>query len=77
MKMKLFRIFLAAILSLLAFPALCQPEMADALRAEGKIYVVVAIILVILIALILYLFVLDKKVNKLESLLREKQGQTK
>jgi hypothetical protein len=41
-------------------------EMADAMREEGKIYVVVAIILIVLAGLILYLFLMDRKVTKLE-----------
>ncbi len=36
-------------------------EMADAMRSNGKIYVVVGIILIVLAGLILYLFLLDKK----------------
>lgn len=51
-------------------------EMADAFRAEGKIYVVVAIVLIILFGLILYLFLLDRKMNRLEKLIQEKR-QTK
>jgi protein-S-isoprenylcysteine O-methyltransferase Ste14 len=51
-------------------------EMADEMRANGKIYVVVAIILVVLAGLILYLFLQDKKLNELERLIREKK-QTK
>ena len=41
-------------------------EMADTMRSEGKIYVVVAIVLVILIGLFLYLFMLDKRLSKSE-----------
>lgn len=51
-------------------------EMADTMRAEGKIYVVVAIILVVLAGLIAYLFLLDRKLGKMEKLLHERQ-QTK
>jgi CcmD family protein len=53
-----------------------QVEMADQLRSEGKIYVVVAIILIILLGLFFYLFWLDRKVKKLEKLLSEKKKQT-
>lgn len=49
-----------------------EPEMADAMRSDGKIYVVVSIVLIILAGLILYLFMLDRKVKKLENLLQEK-----
>lgn len=41
-------------------------EMADTMRSEGKIYVVVGIILIVLAGLIAYLFMLDRKVKKLE-----------
>jgi CcmD family protein len=51
-------------------------EMADQLRSEGKIYVVVAIILIILVGLFFYLFSLERKVKKLEKLLSEKKKQT-
>ena len=51
-------------------------EMADNLRAEGKIYVVVTIILIVLAGLIFYLFLLDKKVKKLEKLVSDKKKQT-
>ena len=40
--------------------------MADTFRAEGKIYVVVAIISVILAGLFAYLFSLDRKISKIE-----------
>ncbi|MEJ7645988.1 MAG: CcmD family protein [Chryseolinea sp.] len=54
-----------------------QAEMADALRADGKIWVVVAIIVVILAGLVAYLFLLDKKVKKLENQLLSKHPRTK
>jgi len=54
-----------------------QAEMADAMRAEGKIYVVVAIIVIILAGLVAYLFLLDKKVKKLENQLSGKGPGTK
>ena len=53
-----------------------QTEMADTFRAEGKIYVVVAIVLIVLAGLIFYLFLMDKKVKKLEKLVSEKKKQT-
>jgi CcmD family protein len=43
-----------------------EVEMADTMRSEGKIYVIVAIILIVLIGLIGYLFRLDRKVKQLE-----------
>jgi hypothetical protein len=41
-------------------------EMADGLRANGKIYVVVLVVVTILAGLILYVVRLDRKINKLE-----------
>lgn len=49
-----------------------QVEMADAFRADGKIYVVVAVILVILGGIFIYLFMLDKKIAALEKIANEK-----
>jgi len=41
-------------------------DMADMMRSNGRIFVVVAVVVVILIGLILYLVRLDKKISKLE-----------
>lgn len=41
-------------------------EMADTMRADGKIYVVVAVIVVVLTGLIVYLVTLDRKIGRLE-----------
>jgi hypothetical protein len=41
-------------------------EMADIMRSNGKIYVVVAVIATIFIGLMIYLIRIDKKVQKLE-----------
>tara|TARA_B110000196_G_C21053624_1_gene618678 strand:- start:134 stop:277 length:144 start_codon:yes stop_codon:yes gene_type:complete len=43
-----------------------EPEMADIMRSNGKIYVVVAVIATIFIGLMIYLIRIDKKVQKLE-----------
>ncbi|HMI78291.1 MAG TPA: hypothetical protein VK484_05830 [Ferruginibacter sp.] len=42
------------------------PEMADKMRKDGKIYIVVAICLTILIGLFIYVFLLDRRINRLE-----------
>lgn len=41
-------------------------EMADSFRSNGKIYVVVAVVLTILAGIILYLIRLDRKISRLE-----------
>lgn len=47
-------------------------EMADRMRAEGKIYVVVAIIGVIFAGLIVYAVSIDRKISRLEKDVSEK-----
>ncbi len=53
---------------------MAQPiEMADTLRSEGKIYVVVAILVVIFAGLIGYLLLLDRKITRIEKKLPSKK----
>lgn len=55
--------------SLISFVASAQTsdiEMADQFRADGKIYVVIAVVSVVLIGLFAYLFRLESKVSALE-----------
>jgi len=60
--------------AIVSLPALSQDvEMADTMRSEGKIYVVVAIILIVLTGLISYLFLLDRKVSKIEDKLNKQK----
>jgi CcmD family protein len=46
-------------------------EMADVMRSEGKIYVLVGIIVIIFSGIMVYLVNTERKVKKLEKLLRE------
>lgn len=60
---------LLAVLLLLFQPlaqAQSEVEMADVMRTDGKIYVVVAVLLIIFFGLITYLINIDRKVSKLE-----------
>ncbi len=44
-----------------------QPvEMADAMRSNGKIYIVVAVCLTILVGLFLFVWRLDRKITRME-----------
>jgi uncharacterized membrane protein len=69
--MKKLLFFLFIIFSMAAYcqtteaPA-SQVEMADKFREEGKIYVVVAVVLIVLIGLLIYVIALDKKISKIE-----------
>ena len=64
--------FLFFVLSSILMPSLIfaqekkPAEMADVLRTNGKIYVVVAVVLTILIGLLFYVARIDKKINQLE-----------
>lgn len=53
-------------LSLMTFAQDKKTEMADMMKENGRIYVVVAVVLTILIGLILYMVRLDKKISRLE-----------
>jgi hypothetical protein len=48
-----------------------EVEMADTLRQDGKIYVVVVVLLTVLAGMIIYLVTLDRKVSKLEKQLKD------
>ena len=67
MRKSLILIFL-----LLTQIAAAQVEMAENFRGEGKIYVVIAVILVILTGIFVMLFKLDKRTKRLEKELEEK-----
>ena len=43
-----------------------EVKMADVMKENGKIYVVIAVMLTILAGLVLYLVRLDRKISKLE-----------
>lgn len=53
--------------------AFAQTEMADTLRSNGKIYVVVSVIVTIFIGLITYLVITDRKVSALEKEIQSTQ----
>ena len=40
--------------------------MADTMRANGKIYVVVAVLATVFVGIVVYLVMLDRKVTRLE-----------
>lgn len=42
------------------------PQMADAFRNDGKIWVVITVISIIFISLVIFLILLERKLNKLE-----------
>lgn len=46
-------------------------DMADAFRADGKIYVVITVVTIILLGIFVYLISLDKKIGKIEKEYKE------
>jgi uncharacterized membrane protein len=58
------------LVSALGFGQYSYPDrkvsMADTMRSNGKIYVVVAVLVIILLGLILYIARIDRKIGKLE-----------
>jgi len=48
-------------------------EMADSMRADGKIYVLVAIIVTLFAGFIIYAIMTERKVRKLEKSLKESE----
>jgi len=61
-KTTLFALLLLGYTTVFAQPV----EMADAMRSSGKIYVVIAIIVVIFVGLAIYLFSIDRRLKKIE-----------
>lgn len=66
MKPKLLLLITSLMVNLLALAQDTSVDMADTMRKEGKIYVVVAIILTIFAGIIFFLIRLDRKISKLE-----------
>ena len=71
MRTKILQILLIIMSPLLTLSVFAQGEkqveMADMMRSDGKIYVVIAVILTILAGLIFYVWTLDRKITKLEN----------
>ncbi|MBM3415806.1 MAG: CcmD family protein [Bacteroidetes bacterium] len=63
---KIPALMLMLLFASLLFAQQKQTEMADLMRSNGRIYVVVAVMLTILIGLVLYVVRLDRKIGKLE-----------
>lgn len=66
MKQKTFIALFFLLATMAGFAQDNTVEMADTMRSNGKIYVVIAVILTIFAIIILYLIRLDRKISKLE-----------
>ncbi|HXB41180.1 MAG TPA: CcmD family protein [Bacteroidia bacterium] len=60
---------ISILLVLSAFSAFAQeaPQMADTMRENGKIYVVVLVLSIVFVCLATYLIIIDRKLKKLEN----------
>ncbi|HVZ25318.1 MAG TPA: hypothetical protein VG842_04660 [Sediminibacterium sp.] len=58
-------LLLLPVISIAQMPV-TNPESADFMRSNGKIYVVVAIVLTILLGLFVFLISLDRKIRRME-----------
>jgi CcmD family protein len=72
-KIKFIPLFLFLLCSIFAHAQSAnQPvEMADGMRSNGKIYVVVGVLVIILFGLLAYLISIDKKVGRMEKSIEE------
>ena len=57
---------LLAIISVAVNAQTADAEAGDVMRSNGKIYVVVAVVVTILLGLFFYVFSLDRKISKME-----------
>ena len=74
MEKRFFKSLAIAFTFLLSFTSQAQnasPEMADVMRSNGKIYVVVTVLVIIFVGMIVYLISLDKKANRLQNELND------
>lgn len=62
-------LFLIAAVSLQAQDA----QMADEFRSNGKIFVVIGVMVIVFLAIAVYMMIIDRKVKKLEEELKNKK----
>jgi bacteriorhodopsin len=67
MKKSIILFFTIMFLTISSFANDSGVEMADELRSSGKIYVVVAVMTLIFTVFIVYLFIIDKRLKKVEN----------
>jgi uncharacterized membrane protein YidH (DUF202 family) len=74
--LKVMKNTVTILLMILAFPLFSMASqdvtMADIMRQEGKIYVVVAVMSVIFAGIVLFLILLERRISRLEKELNKK-----
>lgn len=71
-KLVSFLLLTFAYTNLSAQQSVSDVEMADAMRANGMIYVVVAVAAIAMIGLLVYVFATDRKIARIEKELKDK-----
>jgi CcmD family protein len=78
---KLFKHLLPALFMLTGFTTFAQAsgpdadvQMADGFYAEGKIFVVIGVVSIVFIGIAVYLFMIERKIKKLEQIVKEKNA---
>jgi hypothetical protein len=70
----LLMLLLCAVLAKAQEAASTPPvEMADGMRSNGKIYVVVGVLVIILFGLLAYIVTIDKKITNVEKSIEERK----
>ncbi len=73
--LSLIMFVLCSVLVTAQTPASSQPlEMADKMRSNGMIYVVVGCLVIILVGLLVYLITIDRKVTRVEKEIEENKN---
>ena len=72
MKTKLLSLLFVLLISSGISYGQSEVEMADIMRSNGKIYVVVAVAFIVMLGLIIYMINLDRKVTAIEKKLKSK-----
>jgi len=59
--------------SMLNSQTITEPQMAEGFYQEGKVYVVIVILSMVLVGIAFYLISIERKLKRLEKLVKEKQ----
>lgn len=72
MKLKLFILLFVMLISNRISFGQSDVEMADVMRSNGKIYVVVAVAAIVMLGILFYLITLDRKITRIEKEINKK-----
>lgn len=68
------RSFVSLLLTLSSFFASAQdngPQMADGMRSDGKIYVVIGVLSIVFISIVVFLILQERKIARLEKQIKK------